>query len=140
MNIDLRETTNEQIILAAQQAYPQECCGILIGKLGDTITICDIREATNQTAKEQNKRHFEIDSLFLYQVEQEIEGTDLEIVGFYHSHPDCKAIPSKQDLEHMIPGLVYAILSVTKDGVGDMGFFSRAATNGLVIKKIDISA
>ena len=97
----------------------------MIGKTGDTITISDIREAINQIPEEKTKRHFEIDPLFLYQVEREIEGSDLEIVGFYHSHPDCKAIPSKQDLEYMIPGLVYAILSVTKDGVVDIQYFQK---------------
>ena len=125
MNIDLRENTTKQITLAAEQAYPHECCGILLGKMGDTITISDIREATNQISGEKNKRHFEIDPLFLYQVEREIEGSDLEIVGFYHSHPDCKAIPSEQDLERMILGLVYAILSVTKDGVVDIQYFQK---------------
>ena len=124
-NIDLREKTTKQITLAARQAYPQECCGILIGKMGDTITISDIREATNQIPGEQTKRHFEIDPLFLYQVEREIEGSDLEVVGFYHSHPDCKAVPSEQDLEYMVPGLVYAILSVTKDGVADIRFYEK---------------
>ena len=125
INIVLREKTTKQITLAAQQAYPQECCGILIGKTGGTITISDIREAINQIPEEKTKRHFEIDPMFLYQVEREIKGSDLEIVGFYHSHPDCKAIPSKQDLEYMIPGLVYAILSVTKDGVVDIQYFQK---------------
>jgi proteasome lid subunit RPN8/RPN11 len=124
-NINLCEKTTKQIILAAQKAYPQECCGILIGKIDGAITVCDIREATNQATGEQIQRHFEIDPLFLYQVEREIEGSDLEIVGFYHSHPDCKAILSEQDRRHMIPGLVYVILSVTKDGVADIQYFQN---------------
>ena len=125
MEIDLSRKSTELITLAAKGAYPQECCGILIGKMGDTITISDIREATNRIPGEQTKRHFEIDPLFLYQVEREIEESDLEVVGFYHSHPDCKAVPSEQDLEYMIPGLVYVILSVTKDGVVDIQYFQK---------------
>ena len=72
-----------------------------------------------------NRCHFEMDPMFLYQVEREIERSGLEIVGFYHSHPDCKAVPSEQDLHYMIPGLVYAILSVTKDGVADIQYFQK---------------
>ena len=125
MNIDLSEKTTHQMTLAAMQAYPHECCGILIGKKGDTVTISETREATNQIQGERTKQHFEIDPMFLYQVECELEGSGQEIVGFYHSHPDCKAIPSEQDLEHMIPGLVYAILSVTKDGVADLMMYER---------------
>lgn len=128
MNIDLREQTTKQITMAAEQAYPHECCGILLGRNENgRVVIVDSREAANQTAKEKSARHFEIDPLFLYQVEREIEGSNLEIVGFYHSHPDCKAVPSQQDLECMIPGLIYAILSVTKEGVADIQFFPETA-------------
>jgi proteasome lid subunit RPN8/RPN11 len=128
MNIDLREQTTKQITMAAEQAYPHECCGILLGRNENgRVVIVDSREAANQTAKEKSARHFEIDPLFLYQVEREIEGSNLEIVGFYHSHPDCKAVPSQQDLECMIPGLIYAILSVTKEGVVDIQFFPETA-------------
>ncbi len=128
MNIDLREQTTKQITMAAEQAYPHECCGILLGRNENgRVVIVDSREAANQTAKEKSARHFEIDPLFLYQVEREIEGSNLEIVGFYHSHPDCKAVPSQQDLECMIPGLIYSILSVTKEGVVDIQFFPETA-------------
>ena len=126
MNIDLGEKTTHQMTLAAEQAYPHECCGILIGKNENgRVVVTDSRKAANQADKEKIERHFEIDSMFLYQVEREIEGSGNEVVGFYHSHPDCKAIPSEQDLKHMIPGLAYAILSVTKDGVVDIQYFQK---------------
>ena len=125
INIHICEKATEQMVLDAQQAYPHECCGILVGKIDGAITVSDIREATNQATGEQIQRHFEIDPMFLYQVEREIERSGLEIVGFYHSHPDCKVVPSEQDLHYMIPGLVYAILSVTKDGVADIQYFQK---------------
>lgn len=125
INIHICEKATERMVLAARQAYPQECCGILLGKKEDSITVSDIRKATNLVTGAQNRCHFEMDPMFLYQVEREIERSGLEIVGFYHSHPDCKAIPSEQDLHYMIPGLVYAILSVTKDGVADIQYFQK---------------
>ena len=126
MNIDLSEKTTHQMTLAAMQAYPHECCGILIGKNEDgCVVITDSREATNQADKEKIERHFEIDSMFLYQVEREIEGSGNEVVGFYHSHPDCKAIPSEEDTKNMIPGLVYIILSVTEVGVIDIKHYEK---------------
>lgn len=126
-NINLSEKISEQMVLDAQQAYPRECCGILIGKIDGSITVSDIRKANNLVTGAQNRCHFEMDPMFLYQVEREIERGGLEIVGFYHSHPDCKAVPSEQDLHYMIPGLVYAILSVTKDGVADIQYFQKKA-------------
>ena len=128
INIHICEKATEQMVLAARQAYPQECCGILLGKKEDSITsitVSDIRKANNLVTGAQNRCHFEMDPMFLYQVEREIERSGLEIVGFYHSHPDCKAFPSEQDLHYMIPGLVYAILSVTKDGVADIQYFQK---------------
>ena len=124
-NINLCEKISEQMALDAQQAYPHECCGILIGRIDGSITVSDIRKANNLVTGAQNRCHFEMDPMFLYQVEREIERSGLEIVGFYHSHPDCKAVPSEQDLHYMIPGLVYAILSVTKDGVADIQYFQK---------------
>ena len=124
-NINLCEKISEQMVRDAQQAYPHECCGILIGKIDGSITVSDIRKANNLVTGAQNRCHFEMDPMFLYQVEREIERSGLEIVGFYHSHPDCKAVPSEQDLHYMIPGLVYAILSVTKDGVADIQYFQK---------------
>ena len=124
-NINLCEKISEQMVLDAQQAYPHECCGILIGKIDGSITVSDIRKANNLVTGAQNRCHFEMDPMFLYQVEREIERSGLEIVGFYHSHPDCKAVPSEQDRHYMIPGLVYAILSVTKDGVADIQYFQK---------------
>ena len=125
INIHICEKATERMVLAARQAYPHECCGILIGRIDDSITVSDIRKANNLVTGAQNRCHFEMDPMFLYQVEREIERSGLEIVGFYHSHPDCKAVPSEQDLHYMIPGLVYAILSVTKDGVADIQYFQK---------------
>ena len=130
MNIDLSEKTTHQMTLAAEQAYPHECCGILIGKNENgRVVVTDSREAANQADKEKTERHFELDPMFLYQVEREIEGSGNEVVGFYHSHPDCKAVPSEEDARNMIPGLVYIILSVTEAGVIDIKHYE--GNNGL---------
>ena len=106
----------------ARQSYPHECCGILLGKNtpDGKFEVMEIRALPNRIQGEGRGMHFEADPLFLYQVEREIEGSGLEIVGFYHSHPDYEAIPSREDVENMVPGLVYVIISVTGEGVVDI--------------------
>ena len=114
--------------LAAKAAYPGECCGILLGKSAESsgeIEVLETREAPNMIQGTQKSTHFRVDPLFLYQVEREIEGSGVEVIGFYHSHPDCPAIPSDEDYENMVPGLVYVILSVTKDGVKDIRSYKK---------------
>ena len=118
---------SSQMESAAKKAYPCECCGILVGKKSEKgeIEVTEIREASNQTQGEQKATHFRIDPLNLYYIERELESSNLEIVGFYHSHPDCKAILSDEDRKYMVPGLVYTIISVTAHGVVDVKSYTR---------------
>ncbi|MBR4785531.1 MAG: M67 family metallopeptidase [Fibrobacter sp.] len=127
MEIELGEITTCQMTLAAIAAYPGECCGILLGKTSESgeVEILETREAHNQIQGAQKSAHFRVDPLFLYQVEREIEGSGIEVIGFYHSHPDCAAVPSDEDYENMVPGLIYVILSVTKDGVKDIRSYKK---------------
>ena len=45
---------------------------------------------------------------------------DLEVVGFYHSHPESAAVPSQYDLEHAWPTYSYIIVSVKNERAGDL--------------------
>jgi proteasome lid subunit RPN8/RPN11 len=44
----------------------------------------------------------------------------MDIIGFYHSHPDHPARPSEFDLKHALDYLLYVILAVTKDGPAEI--------------------
>ena len=127
MDSKFNKIVSEQMVLAAKKAYPSECCGFLVGKKSEKgeIEITEIREAPNQF-QGQKSVHFQIDPLFIYHLEQELESRGLEIVGVYHSHPDCPAILSKEDEKYMVPGLEYVIMSV-KNGEGvDVKSYKKA--------------
>lgn len=129
MGTKFNKIVSEQMFLAAKKAYPSECCGILIGRIhengtGKEIEITEIREAPNQF-QGQKSVHFQIDPLFIYHLEQEIEARGLEIVGVYHSHPDCKAILSKEDEKYMVPGLEYVIMSVKNGEIVDVKSYRK---------------
>ena len=118
---------SSQMESAAKKAYPCECCGILVGKKSEKgeIEITEIREASNQF-QGQKSVHFQIDPLFIYRLEQELEVRSLEIVGIYHSHPDCPAILSKEDEKYMVPGLEYVIMSVQNGEVVDVKSYRKS--------------
>ena len=118
------DTITSKLEKEAIQSYPNECCGVLLGHLSK-LEVLDIRPLDNSIGGGQALTHFKISPLDVYQVEREIEGSDLEIVGFYHSHPDCEAVPSKEDTEYMVPGLAYIILSVTSNGVADIRTYKK---------------
>ena len=129
MTTKFNKIVSEQMVLAAKKAYPSECCGILIGRIHENgtdkeIEVIEIREAPNQFHG-QKSAHFQINPLFIYHLEQEIEPLGLEIVGVYHSHPDCPAILSKEDEKYMVPGLEYVIMSVKNGEVVDVKSYRK---------------
>ncbi len=127
MGTKFNKIVSTQMESAAKKAYPSECCGILVGKRSEKgeIEITEIREASNQF-QGQKSVHFQINPLFVYHLEQEIEASGLEIVGVYHSHPDCPAILSKEDEKYMVPGLEYVIMSITAQGVVDVKSYKKS--------------
>ena len=122
VNID-REIFN-QIEKQVINHYPYECCGVLIGKR-DEAKIDEIIPAKNNASRIALNGYFEIEPLFLYRVEIEAESKGSEVIGFYHSHPDKKAIPSKEDEKHMIPDNIYIIVSVTDNGINEFKAFCK---------------
>ncbi len=94
--------------------YPHECCGLLIGRLDaqgnksvvDTIPISNARE------EEARGNRFLITPDELLAGERLARQVGMDVVGFYHSHPDHSAAASQFDLEHAWPTYSYIIVSV----------------------------
>lgn len=101
-----------------RKAYPNEGGGLLIGQReGDTLHVLDIYEAENTFPTEEQFHRMGLAPDFWARVEDEADERGLEIVGFYHSHPDHPAQPSAYDLSHAFPNLAYIIVSVQKGEV-----------------------
>ena len=99
----------------AEKAYPDECCGVLLGKVADDERhVHRIIPCRNIRVGEADKR-YEIDLTELVRVQREARESGMEILGFYHSHPDHPAHPSPTDLEHAHwIGCSYVITSVER--------------------------
>lgn len=96
----------------SETTYPHECCGFLLGRrTGDHLLLQEIVQATNQRTDSAHNR-YTISPADYLKTEREAEARSLELLGFYHSHPDHPAEPSAYDLEHAWPNLVYLITSV----------------------------
>jgi proteasome lid subunit RPN8/RPN11 len=105
----------EQLRRHGEDAYPAECCGILLGKFeGDGRRVYSIVPCQNACA-DGRATHFVIDPREVIQAQRAGRDLGLEIVGFYHSHPDHPAQWSPTDLEeaHWI-GCSYLITSVER--------------------------
>ena len=103
--------------------YPYECCGALLGQDG---TVVDAWALPN-TTEEGPRRRFLIRPADYRSAEQRATATGLELLGFYHSHPDHPARPSQYDLDHAWPVFAYVILSVMNGRPGDITLWRLAA-------------
>jgi len=120
----------EQLYLEAEKHYPQECCGILLGKKeGDNRRAELIRPGTNAAPQEEVRNHFFISQNELMRAESYADQNGYDIIGFYHSHPDCPATPSDLDAAYAIPGVSYPIVSVVEGKAADV--FSYEKTIGV---------
>lgn len=110
--IHLHQRQLDDIRLHGQNTYPEECCGFLFGyEIGNERTIHEVVPIDN--SREENKeRRFLITPEDFLAAEKRAQNIDLNLIGFYHSHPDHPAIPSEFDREHALPYYSYVIISV----------------------------
>ena len=111
--IDIKKNHIDQIKEHAQKDYPYECCGILLGKFENgEKTVTEVLEISNEKEEENRHNRYLIPSSKILETELYAIKNGLDIVGFYHSHPDHSAIPSAYDVEHALPVYSYLIVSV----------------------------
>jgi proteasome lid subunit RPN8/RPN11 len=106
-------------------AYPNECCGILVGRemkdaSGATRRLVDrLEPGRNVFAADEQYHRFSIDPRAQLRAEKAAEAEGMLVLGYYHSHPDHPARPSEYDREHAWPFYSYVIVSVAKGKPGD---------------------
>ncbi len=108
--------------------YPYECCGLLLGRFAEDGKIVHETYPISNAREESAKRNrFLITPEELMKGERYARSRDLEVVGFYHSHPDSPAVPSKYDLEHAWPMYSYIIVSTSPGAATDLFSWEQEA-------------
>ena len=121
--------------------HPYECCGLLLGRFAAEGKVVKETYPISNAREESAKRNrFLIEPQELMHGERYARDHDLEVVGFYHSHPDSPAVPSLYDLEHAWPTYSYIIVSTRADAATDLFSWEqepdRSKFNPEEIKKI----
>ena len=89
---------------AARAGYPEECCGFLYGRVDPRGEREVVRAVAADNGSADNRaRRYAIGPDAVRRAERDAASDGLEIVGFYHSHPDHPAEPSRTDLEQAWP-------------------------------------
>ncbi len=104
----------------AEEGYPHEICGLLIGRIDPQGWIVTEARAVKNLNQERAGDRFELDPAAYQRIDRELRGSGLEIIGVYHSHPDCPARPSPTDLGHAWEGFAYPIISVCEARVREI--------------------
>jgi proteasome lid subunit RPN8/RPN11 len=111
--LSLPLTIYEQIRAHGERTYPDECCGALLGRSTPAGWQVEAVVETGNSRTDSPHNRFRIPPLDLVKIAQEAHRLELEIAGFYHSHPDHPADWSRIDLAeaHWI-GCSFVITSV----------------------------
>ena len=112
----------DRITKEAQEAYPNECCGLLagMGNFEGAVTITQVRTSAN-LAKGSTRDHFEVDPKVHFDLIRELEGTNEHIIGHYHSHPNHPARPSQEDLKMAFePKLLWLIVGLDESHINEV--------------------
>ena len=115
----------QEIFYQAQQSYPEECCGLLLGRLvaGDRRQVEAVRAVTNawdrvaaetlgDTTGLTRHRRYSIAPEEMLAVMREARSQQQDIIGVYHSHPDGVAAPSECDRQLAWAQYSYLIVAV----------------------------
>jgi proteasome lid subunit RPN8/RPN11 len=115
--------TREQIAQIEREgcaAYPNECCGAIIGHdVTDTNDVTRrivdrLSPLANSFESDEQYHRFRLNPLDLVKVERDAGADGKLVLGFYHSHPDHPARPSEYDRQHAWPFYSYVIVAIEK--------------------------
>ena len=110
--IHIYQSCMNDMIAHAEDGFPHEVVGILAGNR-DKNEVQVVVILINERAETHNR--YKVSALRLMKAERELENQGLEIVGYYHSHPNHPAQYSDYDRDHALPNMSYVILSI-QDG------------------------
>lgn len=103
-----------------ETAYPNEACGLLIGRWSGTdCLVSRVIESANLAAEPAHR--FEVDPAVRFAAMRALRGGPEDIVGHYHSHPDGEAMPSDTDYAMTYePEMVWLILAVKAGAAAEL--------------------
>jgi proteasome lid subunit RPN8/RPN11 len=110
--IKISEPAWKAMVQHAEANFPNECCGAMIGAIdGDVKDVTLAQPLENAYSGAQGAR-YELRPEDLLEADKKARAAGLDLIGIFHSHPDCDAYFSKTDLENSCPWYSFVVLSV----------------------------
>lgn len=129
-HLNLSHDLAERIRQHGAETFPHECCGALLGrdaafdegeKSGTEFAreVLELFPLVNRRDDSPRNR-FAVTAEDVLEAEKAARQHGLDVVGWYHSHPDHPARPSQFDREHAWPWYSYIIVSVMSGKPAEM--------------------
>jgi len=110
--IKINDVAWKAMVAHAEAKFPNECCGAMIGAItGDVKDVTLAQPLENAYTGAQGAR-YELRPEDLLEADKKARAAGLDLIGIFHSHPDCDAYFSKTDLENSCPWYSFVVLSV----------------------------
>jgi proteasome lid subunit RPN8/RPN11 len=101
-----------EMVNHAQATWPNECCGAMLGSSNGEGTIVTDAIALENSFEGSQQTYYVISKDDLERADRLARERKLDLIGIYHSHPDCDAYFSTEDLKHSCPWYSFVILSI----------------------------
>ena len=98
----------------AKSTYPNECCGAMLGTLDGSSKSVTVAIPLENAFSGSQEARYELRQEDLLKADAEARTRGLDLIGIFHSHPDCDAYFSKTDLENSCPWYSFLVLSIQK--------------------------
>jgi proteasome lid subunit RPN8/RPN11 len=114
MTIRIESEPWEAMVSHARQTYPNECCGAMLGSIDGAEKMVSAALPLENAFEGQQSTRYELRPQDLLAADRAARERQMELIGIYHSHPDCDAYFSQTDLRNSCPWYSFVVLSIQK--------------------------
>ena len=102
----------EHMVSHARATYPNECCGAMLGSVDAREKVVKVALRLENASQGPQRSRYELRPEDLLYADREARRLAMDLVGIYHSHPDCGAYFSETDLKNSCPWYSFVVLSI----------------------------
>ena len=114
MTIRIQSEPWAAMVSHARQTYPNECCGAMLGSIDDAGKTVRVALRLKNAFDGVQAARYELRQQDLLAADQAARERQMDLIGIYHSHPDCGAYFSQTDLRNSCPWYSFVVLSIQK--------------------------
>jgi len=100
------------MVAHARQTYPNECCGAMLGAVDDETKTVRVAMPLRNAFEGEQAARYELRPEDLLAADRAAREQKMDLIGIYHSHPDCDAYFSQTDLKNSCPWYSFVVLSI----------------------------